>query len=82
MQVADGNNVTEDTPGDVGGAEGESNKQRAELETEAAETEASVSDEHENKGEAVESSEAAEGELPDDEVRRRRVMHYGTSAAA
>lgn len=77
MQVADCNNVIEDTPGDVGGAEGESSKQRAELETEA-----SVSDEHENKGEAVESSEAAEGELPDDEVRRRRVMHYGTSAAA
>ncbi|XP_047440665.1 matrin 3-like 1.2 isoform X2 [Mugil cephalus] len=64
-EVTNGN---KDTPGDVGGAEGEFNQQGAEPETEPAETEASATnDKPEDREEAAESSEAAEGGLPDDQ---------------
>ncbi|XP_044061918.1 matrin 3-like 1.2 isoform X2 [Siniperca chuatsi] len=69
-EVPDGDDVTDDTPGGVGGADGEA-KQGAESEgqTEPAETE-----EHENKeepsAEPGASSETVEGELPEDKFER------------
>lgn len=67
-QVPD--DVINDTPGDVGGADTDQVKQEAESEgqMEATETEAST-EEHEGKEEAnMEAAETAEGDLPEEEV--------------
>ncbi len=68
LQAFDGNYVTDDTPGNVGVTDSEAKPWvESEGQIESAETE-----EHENKEantEAGENSEAAEGDLPADEVR-------------
>lgn len=67
MQDPDGDDVTDDTPGHVGGANSEG-------QTEPTETEAST-EEHETKQELAaepgESAETAEGDVPADVVRQQ-----------
>ncbi|XP_070692704.1 matrin 3-like 1.2 [Pempheris klunzingeri] len=66
-EVPDGDDVTDDTPGDVGGADGEA-KQGAESE---GRTEPRESEEHEEaNAERGESSETAEGDAPGDAFDR------------